>query len=996
VPRRDDLTSVLVTGSGPVFSGQVREFDQAGVQACRALRAEGVRIVLVNPDPATVMTDFADAAYPEPVTPDAVARVIAIERPDGWLATVGGPAALGAAVALDEAGVLRRCGVELIGPSIETIRAALDGERFRRIVDGLGVAAPDGPASPGAPAGWKEFDLRLLRDRADDVVVCSIERIEAAGGHGIVVAPAGTLSGREYRRMRYIAVDVARATGLTGGGCTVRFAVEPRTGRMAVVGMNLGADRSAAIASMALGFPLARVAAELALGYTLAELTGGDPDRGPVFHEPLPGHVVVQAGRCAPEEPAGADGAGPARSMSEGEGVAIGRSFEEALRKARRSQERADGGPDPARRARPAAAPPDASTLRDLKAAGYSDVQVARLCACTEREIRELRWRLGVQPVFYAVDACAARFAAYTPYVYAAYGPARRDPRPAAAADPRPGVVILGSGSSHGGPGHEFDHACAQACTALAGAGYRTVAVGCDPNLASADRCYAGPLTAEDVLEVVDAERRTGPVAGVIVQLGGQAALGLAAQLEAAGVPIAGASAAALRLAADREELAQALAGAGCAVPRHATARSAAEAARIVAGIGYPLLVRSPDAPDADDAEIIHDAEALARWTAGRDGGPVLIERFVENAVEFDVDALYDGRELFLGGVMEHIGTTRVGSGRSACALPPVTLGREGIGRVRNAVEAIAGKAGARGPLNVRFALRAEALYVLEVNPRASRTLPFLSKATGTPLAKAAARIMLGESIAGLREDGLLPIEGDGGQFPSEGQAAVREAVLPFDRPVDSAGRGTDAAAGSPSRFAGEVMGIGATFAVAYAKSQAAAFGPLPLAGRVLASIADRDKRAVIFPLKRLVKLGFEIWAPGETARVLQRNGVGARSAPEQGDGAETEVEPSAAARILNGEVDLIVNTVSAGRAGRGSPLDDRTVRAAAVRRGVPYVTTVDGLAAAVQGIEAAIRGEVDVRSLQQHTAGAAAQERSCIASGRPDEGDGRVPKARP
>ncbi|NUR57966.1 MAG: carbamoyl phosphate synthase large subunit [Catenulispora sp.] len=961
MPRRADISSVLVTGSGPVQAGRGREFDQAGVQACRALRRQGVRVVLVNPDPATVMADSADATYPEPVTPEAVARVIEIERPDAWLATVGGPAGLGAAVTLDEAGLLDEHGVELIGATIATIGVAADGERIRRIVGGLGLGlsvelglelGDDHGRGRGVGAGWREFDLRVLRDRVDEVMVCSIERFESADGDGldgVEIAPALTLSGRQYRLMRLAAVQIARAAGVNDGGCTVRFAIEPGTGRMAVVGMNPAEDGSSAIASMALGVPLARIAAELALGYTLAELTGCGADRAHVFHEPSPGHVVVRVRPLTPYG-SGADG-----------GIAVGRSFQEALRRARRSRDSDPWFPTPIweseiRSGRPAGVRSlDPRTLRDLKAAGFSDARIARVRAGSEREIRELRRQLGVRPAFHRVDACASRLRGYPPYLYATYGPAPREPGPDTAADPRPTVFNVGSGADGGDRGQHFDHACAQAASALAGAGYRTVAVGCDPHLVSADRCYLGALTAEHVLDVVDAERRAGSVAGAIVQLGGREALGMAGLLEEFGVPIAGASFAALQTAVDRTEIETVLTAAGYAVARYGTARSRPEAARIAARFGYPVSVRPPDVFGVDDAEIVLDVEALAPCLADRERGQVLIEPFLENSVEFDVDALYDGRELFVGGVTEHIGPVGDRFGRPVCTAPPVTVGRDDMDRARAAVEVIAEKSGLRGLFNVRFALRAGTLYVLEVNPGASRTLPFLSNATRTPLAGAAARIMLGEEIESLRAAGLLPAAGDHGQPRSDAPVAVRETVFPLDGFPGPGGWGTDTAFGPRVRFAGEVMGVGASFAAAYARARAAAHGPLPLGGRVLASIADRDKRAAVFPLKKLANLGFEIRATAETASVLRRHGVGV----------ETDREPGVVDRIRDGEVDLIVNTVSAGRGGRESTWDGPTLHAAAVKRGVPYLATIDALAAAVQGIEAAIRGEVDVQPVE-------------------------------
>jgi carbamoyl-phosphate synthase large subunit len=613
----------------------------------------------------------------------------------------------------------------------------------------------------------------------------------------------------------------------------------------------------------------------------------------------------------------------------------------------------------------------DPQTLRVAKSAGFSDAQIGQLRGMSEAGVREVRWGLGVRPVYHAVDTCAAEFAARTPYLYSTYDDETEVPP-----GERPKVIILGSGPNRIGQGIEFDYACVHASFALAGAGYETVMVNCNPETVSTDydtsgRLYFEPLTLEDVLEVVHAEQASGPVAGVIVQLGGQTPLGLARALEAAGVPIVGTSPSAIDLAEDRGAFAEVLAKAGLPAPRYGTATSAEEAQQVAAEIGYPVLVRPSYVLGGRGMEIVYDDDTLAayvdRATQASPEHPVLIDRFLDDAIEIDVDALYDGQELYLGGVMEHIEEAGIHSGDSACALPPITLGRADIEHIRDATRRIAAGVGVRGLLNVQYALAAGVLYVLEANPRASRTVPFVSKATAVPLAKAAARVMLGASIADLRAEGLLPASGDGGTLPLEAPVAVKEAVLPFGRFRNVRGEGVDTVLGPEMRSTGEVMGIDEMFGTAYAKSQAAVYGSLPVKGRVFVSVANRDKRSMVFPVKRLADLGFEIWATEGTAEVLRRNGVRAKIVRKHGDGPGPDGEPTVVSRILDGEVDLIVNTPFGSPGHTGPRLDGYEIRTAAVRRGIPCVTTVSGLAAAVQGIEAIIRGEVGVRSLQEH-----------------------------
>ena len=1103
MPKREDIRSVLVIGSGPIVIGQACEFDYSGTQACRVLRQEGIRVSLVNSNPATIMTDpeFADATYVEPITQDVLEKVIAAERPDAVLPTLGGQTALNAAIGLHEAGTLTRYGVELIGADIEAITAGEDRKRFKEIVTGLGAEVPDSrvchsmdeceraaaelgyplvvrpsftlggsgsgiayqeddlrrmagaglDASPVTEVlleesiiGWKEFELELMRDRRDNVViVCSIENIDPMGVHtgdSVTVAPAMTLTDREYQHMRDTAIAVIRAVGVDTGGCNIQFAVHPATGRMVVIEMNPRVSRSSALASKATGFPIAKIAARLAIGYTLDEIRNDITGETPASFEPALDYVVVKVPRFAFEKFPGADPVLTTHMKSVGEAMAIGRSFPEALQKALRSLENPtapfswrkppgdkadlitrcaiphDGrlavvheairagatagelaaatGIDPwfldqiqaieehaQRLATVALVPPAGSAtaadlLRGAKQAGFSDAQIAEiLCAknpgTTEAAIRELRHGLAIRPVYLTVDTCAAEFAATTPYLYSSYDEETEVPD-----GERPKVIILGSGPNRIGQGIEFDYACVHASFALSQAGYETVMVNCNPETVStdydtSDRLYFEPLTLEDVLEVVQAEQASGPVAGVIVQLGGQTPLGLARSLAAAGVPIVGTSPEAIHLAEDRGEFGAVLAAAGLPAPRHGTAVSFAEAKAVADEIGYPVLVRPSYVLGGRGMEIVYDDATLeayvGRATEASPEHPVLIDRFLDDAIEIDVDALFDGEELFLGGVMEHIEEAGIHSGDSACALPPITLGRSDIARIRESTEAIARGVGVRGLLNVQYALTAGVLFVLEANPRASRTVPFVSKATATPLAKAAARIMLGATVAGLRAEGMLPATGDGGTLPLDAPVAVKEAVLPFGRFRDARGHGVDTVLGPEMRSTGEVMGIDEVFGTAYAKSQAAAYGPLPVKGRAFVSVANRDKRSMVFPVKRLADLGFEIWATEGTAEVLRRNGVRATIVRKHSDGVGPDGEPDIVARILAGQVDLIVNTPFGSPGQSGPRLDGYEIRTAAVRYGIPCVTTVQGLAAAVQGIEAITRGEVGVRSLQEH-----------------------------
>ena len=1089
MPRRDDIRHVMVIGSGPIVIGQACEFDYSGTQACRVLRAEGIRVSLVNSNPATIMTDpeFADATYIEPITPEFVEKVIAAERPDAILATLGGQTALNTAMALHERGVLERYGVELIGADVEAIQRGEDRLKFKEIVQSIGgdvprsavchtmdevrAAAEDlglpvvirpsftmgglgsgmahndadlerlaGTGLAASPVtevlieesvlGWKEYELELMRDHHDNVVVvCSIENLDPMGVHtgdSITVAPAMTLTDREYQNMRDVGIAVLRAVGVDTGGCNIQFAVHPGTGRLVVIEMNPRVSRSSALASKATGFPIAKIAAKLAVGYTLDEIRNDITGETPAAFEPTLDYVVVKIPRFAFEKFPGADPELTTTMKSVGEAMALGRSFPEALGKALRSMETAaagfwtvpdDDGPEPdvttptdgriygverllragvsvaevakrsgidpwfleqinglvELRARILDAPVlDAPLLRQAKRSGLSDRQLAALRPelAGEDGVRILRHRLGVRPVYKTVDTCAAEFAARTPYHYSAY---ETDPEAESEIAPqpdRPKVLILGSGPNRIGQGIEFDYSCVHAVMALRGAGFETVMVNCNPETVStdydtADRLYFEPLTFEDVLEVIHAEQGSGTVVGVIVQLGGQTPLGLAARLTAAGVPVVGTSAAAIDLAEDRGAFGEVLRKAGLPAPAFGMATSFEQAREIAERIGYPVLVRPSYVLGGRGMEIVYDDETLAgyiaRATTISPDRPVLVDRFLDDAVEIDVDALCDGTEVFIGGVMEHIEEAGIHSGDSSCTLPPITLGHSVIAEVRRYTEAIAHGVGVRGLLNVQYALHGDVLYVLEANPRASRTVPFVSKATAVPLAKAAARIMLGASIATLREEGILPAEGDGGELPPDAPIAVKEAVLPFHRFRTREGKGVDPLLGPEMKSTGEVMGFDASFGAAFAKSQAGAYGSLPTSGRVFVSMADRDKRAMIFPVLRLAALGFEVLATAGTAEVLRRHGLAAtvvRKHYETTDeNSETIID-----RIMAGDVDMIINTPYGNS---GPRIDGYEIRSAAVAKNIPCITTVQGAAAAVQGIEAMKAGDIGVRSLQ-------------------------------
>ncbi|WP_407554162.1 carbamoyl-phosphate synthase large subunit [Streptomyces sp. Pv4-95] len=1093
MPKRTDIQSVLVIGSGPIVIGQAAEFDYSGTQACRVLKSEGLRVILVNSNPATIMTDpeIADATYVEPITPEFVEKIIAKERPDALLPTLGGQTALNTAISMHEQGVLEKYGVELIGANVEAINKGEDRDLFKGVVeevkkkighgesarsyichsmddvlkgvDELGgypvVVRPSftmGGAGSGfahdeeelrriagqgltlSPTtevlleesilGWKEYELELMRDKNDNVVVvCSIENFDPMGVHtgdSITVAPAMTLTDREYQTLRDVGIAIIREVGVDTGGCNIQFAVNPDDGRIIVIEMNPRVSRSSALASKATGFPIAKIAARLAVGYTLDEIPNDITEKTPASFEPTLDYVVVKVPRFAFEKFPAADATLTTTMKSVGEAMAIGRNFPEALNKALRSLEKKGsqfdfvGDPgDKAELLSTAQVPTDGrintvmqairagatqqeifdhtkidpwfvdqlflvkeiadeiadaeklhpEILAEAKRHGFSDAQIGAIRGLREDVVREVRHALGVRPVYKTVDTCAAEFAAKTPYFYSSY-----DEETEVAPREKPAVIILGSGPNRIGQGIEFDYSCVHASFALSDAGYETVMVNCNPETVStdydtSDRLYFEPLTLEDVLEIVHAETAAGPVAGVIVQLGGQTPLGLAQALKDNGVPIVGTSPEAIDLAEERGAFGRVLTDAGLPAPKYGTAFSFDEAKKIASEIGYPVMVRPSYVLGGRGMEIVYDepslGEYLTRHAGLIDQHPVLIDRFLDDAIEIDVDALYDGTELYLGGVMEHIEEAGIHSGDSACALPPITLGGFDIKRLRASTEAIAKGVGVRGLINIQFAMAGDILYVLEANPRASRTVPFTSKATAVPLAKAAARISLGATVAELRAEGMLPATGDGGTLPLDAPISVKEAVMPWSRFRDASGRGVDTILGPEMRSTGEVMGIDSVFGTAYAKSQAGAYGALPTKGRAFVSVANRDKRSMIFPARELVAHGFELLATSGTAEVLRRNGINTTVVRKQSEGEGPNGEKTIVQLIHDGQVDLIVNTPY----GTGGRLDGYDIRTASVARGIPCLTTVQALAAAVQGIEAVSRGDVGVRSLQEH-----------------------------
>ena len=1087
------INSVLVIGSGPIVIGQACEFDYSGTQACRVLRAEGIRVILINSNPATIMTDpeFADATYIEPITTDFIEKIIVKERPDAILATLGGQTALNAAMALHKEGVLAKHGVKLIGADVDAIARGENRELFREIVTkvggesaksvichtmeqchiaakelnfpvvvrpsftmgGLGSGIAHDPAeleliagaglrhSPTSEVlleesiiGWKEFELEVMRDKNDNVViVCSIENIDPMGVHtgdSITVAPALTLTDVELQRLRDLSISIIREVGVATGGCNIQFAVHPETGRIIVIEMNPRVSRSSALASKATGFPIAKIATKLAIGYSLNEISNDITEATPASFEPTLDYIVVKAPRFAFEKFPDADPRLTTTMKSVGEAMAFGRNFTEALQKSMRSLEKKGSTffwsevtesrtelidlisqPTERRlvgiqRALFAGIPMaeiqritrfdpwfltqiellnhlakecresveiDGDLLKRLKRHGFSDLQIAEIRGTTEAEIRKTRYRFELRPVYKTVDTCAAEFEARTPYHYSSY-----DDESEVAPREKAAVIILGSGPNRIGQGIEFDYSCVHACFTLSEAGFETVMVNCNPETVStdydtSDRLYFEPLTLEDVLEVIHAESLAGPIEGVIVQLGGQTPLGLAEALEAEGVKIIGTSPAAIELAEERGAFGQLLARNELRAPEFGMATTADEAIAVAQRVGYPVLVRPSFVLGGRGMEIVYDDAALtsfiARATEITPDRPVLIDKFLDLAVEVDVDALFDGERLFLGGIMEHIEEAGVHSGDSACVIPPQSLSAGMQREIEEATRKIASAVGVRGLINIQFAIHRqpgssagdhEKLYVLEANPRASRTVPFVSKATGVPLAKAAARIAIGMSISEMIESGFLPLSGVARGI------SVKEAVLPWNRFRRKSGEGVDTILGPEMKSTGEVMGIAKDFGSAFAKSQISAFGALPRSGAVFLSLADKDKSAALESAKALHSLGFSIYATAGTHAFLREIGVPSVQVRKHFQSADssnlTGESINALDLIRNGSVSLVINTPY----GRDERQDGRLIRTASIVKNLPCITTIPALRAAVEAIRSLREEEMTARPIQE------------------------------
>jgi len=1158
MPKRTDIESILIIGAGPIIIGQACEFDYSGAQACKALKSEGYRVILVNSNPATIMTDpdLADATYIEPVTPEVVAKVIRKERPDALLPTMGGQTALNCALSLRRMGILDEYGVEMIGATAEAIDMAEDRQLFRQAMERIGLETPRSrfanasaakdearrerkreidridaldvseeerqrlrdaferewvsgrrdrakryqeiamlealealnvvglpaiirpsftlggtgggiaynraefleiverglDASPTSEVlieesvlGWKEFEMEVVRDKADNcIIVCSIENVDPMGVHtgdSITVAPALTLTDKEYQMMRDAAIAVLREIGVETGGSNVQFAVNPEDGRLVVIEMNPRVSRSSALASKATGFPIAKIAAKLAIGYTLDELdndiTGGAT---PASFEPTIDYIVTKIPRFAFEKFPGAEPVLTTSMKSVGEVMAIGRTFAESLQKALRGLETGLSGLDeveiaglgqgddknairaaigratPERllnvaqalrlgmevediyracridrwfleqlkaiidmeeKVRALGLPESAGPLRGLKAMGFSDTRLASLANVAAGDVAALRRRLEVHPVFKRIDTCAAEFASPTAYMYSTYeAPFAGRPADEAEASERTKVMILGGGPNRIGQGIEFDYCCCHAAFALADAGYESIMVNCNPETVStdydtSDRLYFEPLTAEDVLEIVRVEQSRGTLLGVIVQFGGQTPLGLAAALQAADVPILGTAPEAIDLAEDRDRFARLLSKLGLRQAENGIAHSVGEARAVAAALGMPLVVRPSYVLGGRAMQILRDEEALSAYLQhtlpelvphemrarhrgeGRSPidallarNPLLLDRYLSDAIEIDVDALADGDTVFVAGVMEHIEEAGIHSGDSACALPPHSLSPALVAELKRQTSELAKALGVVGLMNVQFAAKNGEVYVLEVNPRASRTVPFVAKTIGRPIAKIAARVMAGEKLTGfsLAETAIKHI-------------AVKEAVFPFDRFP-----GVDTVLGPEMRSTGEVMGLDFDFAIAFAKSQLGAGAVLPTKGTVFASVRDADKPKIIEPIRRLQRLGFNVIATGGTKSYLEENGVACARVNKVLEG-----RPNIVDAMQNGEVQLVFNTTEGAQA----LADSRSLRRAALLHKIPYYTTVAGAVAVARGIEAYGEGNLEVRSLQSYFAAA-------------------------
>ena len=1078
MPRRDDIKSILIIGAGPIIIGQACEFDYSGAQACKALKSDGYRVILVNSNPATIMTDpeMADATYIEPITPATVAKIIAAERPEALLPTMGGQTALNTALSLCNDGTLEKYGVEMIGARTESIEMAEDRELFRKAMQRIGLEcarartvnnyddALEALDFVGLPAiirpsftlggegggiaynkaefetivanglrlspvsevlieesvlGWKEFEMEVVRDTADNcIIICSIENIDPMGVHtgdSMTVAPALTLTDKEYQALRDASLAVLREIGVDTGGSNVQFAVCPNSGRILVIEMNPRVSRSSALASKATGFPIAKIAAQLAVGYRLDELMNDITGVTPASFEPTIDYVVTKIPRFTFEKFSGADAILSTSMKSVGEAMAVGRSFEESLQKALRSMEigltglnpvtppvaDATSGEDqlrgwlgelvPNRVLRIATAlrsglsidevhavtgwdhwfleriqaildvenklvadglPDDETVLRFVKSMGFSDARLAELTQLEAADVRQRRTAAGVVPVYKRIDTCAAEFASDTAYMYSTYEIAAQ---PECEADPsdRAKIVILGGGPNRIGQGIEFDYCCVHACYALSDAGFETIMINCNPETVStdydtSDRLYFEPLTDEDVISIIRREAEKGDLRGVIVQLGGQTPLKIAAALEAEGIPILGTSPDAIDLAEDRERFQLLLKELDLLQPENGIAHSAEEARAIVQRIGLPVVIRPSYVLGGRAMEVVHQMADLERYmrdavvVSGKN--PVLIDRFLNNAVEVDVDALCDGSDVYIGGIMEHIEEAGIHSGDSACSLPPQHLSDEILHTLKQQTRDLAFALKVVGLMNIQFAIRENKIYLLEVNPRGSRTVPFVAKTTGVPLAKIASRVMAGEKLASFNlTERNLP------------HVAVKEAVFPFARFP-----GVDVFLGPEMKSTGEVMGIDTDFGRAFAKSQLGAGTDLPLSGTVFISVKDEDKPAFIDICQSLVEDGFKILATGGTTAALQAAGVPATSINKVMQG-----RPHAVDAMLSGDIQLVFNTAK----GAGAIKDSFSLRHNALTNKVPYYTTVSGSRAAAEAIHALRAGQLGVRTLQDYLA---------------------------
>jgi carbamoyl-phosphate synthase large subunit len=1082
MPKRTDIKTIAIIGAGPIVIGQACEFDYSGAQACKALREEGYRVVLVNSNPATIMTDpdMADATYIEPITPTVVAKILEKERPDALLPTMGGQTALNTALALAEDGTLERLGIELIGANREAIAKAEDRKLFREAMDRIGLESPKSAVvrdmkeanvaleMVGLPAiirpsftlggsgggiaynkrefqeivegglaaspvhevlveesvlGWKEYEMEVVRDRADNaIIICSIENIDPMGihtGDSVTVAPALTLTDKEYQIMRDASIMVLREIGVETGGSNVQFAVDPATGRMVVIEMNPRVSRSSALASKATGFPIAKIAAKLAIGYTLDELKNDITRVTPASFEPSIDYVVTKMPRFTFEKFPGAEALLTTSMKSVGEAMSIGRNFKESIQKALRSMETglsgfdevtlADATPDGvlARLSKPvpdrlllvaqgfrvgltleaihqatridlwylrqieeivaeeariiaAGLPTDARGWWEVKSRGFSDARLAHLAGKSLAEVEETRRGFGVTPVYKRIDTCAAEFDSSTAYMYSCYdhdwnGPSECEAHPSE----REKVVILGGGPNRIGQGIEFDYCCVHAAYALKEAGYETIMVNCNPETVStdydtSDRLYFEPLTAEDVVELCRVEQRKGTLKGVIVQLGGQTPLKLSAGLQEAGIPILGTSPDAIDLAEDRERFQQLLHKLGLRQPNNGLARSLEEAEAVAQKVGFPIVIRPSYVLGGRAMEIVHDMAGLQRYinnavkVSGKN--PVLIDSYLQDAIEVDVDALCDGTQVYVAGIMEHIEEAGIHSGDSACSLPPYSLAKSIVDELGRQAEILAHGLGVVGLMNVQFAIKGEDIYILEVNPRASRTVPFVAKATGTPIAKIAARVMAGEKLSGFTLNG-----------PNPNHTAVKEAVFPFNRFP-----GVDTLLGPEMKSTGEVMGLDRDFGLAFAKAQLGAGVKLPKGGTVFISVKDRDKGTAVTLGRRLTALGFSLLATQGTAKALEEAGVTVKRINKVSQG-----QPHIVDAMIDGEVNLVLNTSE----GAMAVSDSYSLRRAALVHNIPYVTTIAGGRATVGALEALRQGKggeqnLDVAPLQSYLSG--------------------------